>query len=58
MKYEWLTVEEVADMLRLNTVTIYRWLRTNKLRGIKLGKEWRIKDSDLQEFLESHYNDA
>ena len=50
-------VEEVADMLRLNTVTIYRWLRTSKLRGIKLGKEWRIKQSDLEEFLESHYND-
>lgn len=58
MKYEWLTVEEVAEMLRLNTVTIYRWLRNNQLRGIKLGKEWRIKDSDLQAFLEAHYNDA
>lgn len=58
MKYEWLTVEEVAEMLRLNTVTIYRWLRNNKLRGIKLGKEWRIKESDLEAFLESHYNDA
>ncbi len=58
MKYEWLTVEEVAAMLRLNVVTIYRWLRNNELRGIKLGKEWRIKESDLEAFLESHYNDA
>ncbi|MCR1899548.1 helix-turn-helix domain-containing protein [Irregularibacter muris] len=58
MEYEWLMVEEVADMLRLNTVTIYRWLRTNKLRGIKLGKEWRIRQSDLEEFLQSHYNDV
>lgn len=58
MKYEWLTVEEVAAMLRLNVVTIYRWLRNNELRGIKLGKEWRIRESDLEAFIESHYNDA
>lgn len=43
MKNELLTVEEVAAFLRTTPNTIYRWLRSGKLPGVKLGKEWRIQ---------------
>lgn len=53
MNNELLTVEEVAEFLRTTPTTIYRWLRTGKLPGVKLGKEWRIRkevlDSKLAE---------
>ncbi|MHB8131633.1 MAG: helix-turn-helix domain-containing protein, partial [Mobilitalea sp.] len=47
MKNELLTVEEVAEFLRTTPTTIYRWLRSGKLPGVKLGKEWRIRKEVL-----------
>ncbi|MDQ7097103.1 MEDS domain-containing protein [Desulfosporosinus sp. PR] len=44
---ELLTVEEVAVFLRTTPNTIYRWLRSGKLPGVKLGKEWRIRKEVL-----------
>ncbi len=48
MENELLTVEEVADYLRTTTNTIYRWLRSGKLPGVKFGKEWRIRREVLE----------
>ena len=44
------TVREVAHILKLDEVTIERWLRQGKLPGKKLGKQLRIRKDDLDEF--------
>lgn len=44
---ELLTVEEVALKARTTTTTVYRWLKTGRLKGMKIGKEWRIPASEL-----------
>jgi len=46
-----LTVDEVAEFLRVAPNTVYRWCRNGKLTGIKIGKEWRITQTDLDYFL-------
>jgi excisionase family DNA binding protein len=46
-----LKVEEVKELISFSSLTIRRWLREGKLKGIKVGKEWRIPRGDLQEFL-------
>jgi hypothetical protein len=28
--------------------------RGGKLRGVKLGKHWRVREADLQAFIEAH----
>ena len=46
--------EEVAAKLRVNPETVYRWLRTGRLYGVRLGggrKLWRIPSEALDEFL-------
>lgn len=48
---ELLTVDEVANYLRVAPNTVYRWCRDGKLTGIKLGKEWRITPRDLEAFV-------
>jgi excisionase family DNA binding protein len=48
---ELLTVEEVAAYLRVAPNTVYRWCRSGKLGGTKIGKEWRISQSALSAFL-------
>ena len=42
-----LTPEEVGELLRMNKVSIYRWLNEGYLPGHKIGNTWRILRDDL-----------
>lgn len=46
------TTEQVANILQVHPFTILKFIKEGKLRGIKLGRVYRIKESDVQEFLE------
>ncbi len=46
------TADEVARELDLRATTIYQWCREGRLPAIKLGKEWRIRRSALDAFLD------
>jgi len=46
-----LTVEEVAENLRVTAYTVREHLKSGRLRGMKIGKLWRIKESDLEAFI-------
>ena len=48
------TVKEVAALLRVNEVTVRRWIKDGELRAIEIGKGWRIGPDDLDAFLECH----
>ena len=47
------TVEEVGAQLQVSDQTVRRWVKSGKLAAYKPGKEWRIRPSDLEDFLES-----
>jgi excisionase family DNA binding protein len=47
------TAREVAERLGLSTWTVMEWLKAGRLKGVKIGKAWRVKESDLEAFLES-----
>ena len=47
------SIEEISEMLRVAYLTVYRWIRANKLKAVKAGKQYRIKKHDLDEFLNS-----
>lgn len=51
-----LTPNDVARRLQVKERTVTQWLRKNHLRGYKIGKEWRVSESDLQGFLEAGAN--
>lgn len=46
------TVAEAAEHLRYKVRTIRRYVQAGTIKGIKIGNEWRILDSDLQAFLD------
>ena len=55
MGYEVLmTIEEVADYLRVKKRTIYEWLKTGKIPAIKTVGQWRFKKERIDAWLESH----
>ena len=51
-----LTPAQIAEALQLNESTITRWLRKGRLRGFKVGKDWRVSTADLNAFLEEKAN--
>lgn len=46
------TTEQVANILQVHPFTILKFIKNGKLKGIKLGRVYRIKESDVSEFLE------
>ena len=50
---KYLNCREVADRYDVKVITVWDWIRKKKLPAIKIGKEYRIKDSDLQQFEEN-----
>jgi excisionase family DNA binding protein len=45
------TPEEVAGALRVTAPTVYEWLRSGQLEGVKAGKFWRVSQPALEAFL-------
>ena len=48
------TPEEVAQMLKVSTMTIYRHIKNGSLRASKLGQQYRISDEQLKEYFNAH----
>jgi len=51
MKERLLTPVEAAERLSVSRKSILDWLRSGKLKGVKVGKLWRIREADLEAFL-------
>jgi excisionase family DNA binding protein len=51
-----LTTTDVASYLQVDPNTVYRWCRDGKIGAVKIGREWRIDQRDLSEFLLSNRN--
>lgn len=49
---ELLTPQQVAAMLQVSVGTVLRLLRSSRLRGVKLGRHWRVRPADLDAYLE------
>lgn len=49
------TIEEIAQILRVSGRSVTRYIESGKLKASKIGV-WRIKESDLKEFLEKTSN--
>lgn len=49
---QYYSIEEVAKMLKVAYLSVYRWVRAGKLVAYKAGKQYRIKKEDLDKFIE------
>ena len=41
----------VAKMLEVSRLTVYRWIKSGKLKAVKVGGSVRIREEDLREFI-------
>lgn len=49
---QYYTIKEVAEILKVAYLTVYRWVKDGKIEAYKLGKEYRIKKTDIEKFVE------
>ena len=50
------TAGEVAELLRLNHQVVQRKLQAGDIPGYRIGREWRVEQSQLRDWLEKHSN--
>lgn len=58
MNDQMLTPAQVAERLQVTERTVYRWLDAGELKGVKLGRLWRIKEEALDSFLKIRENNT
>lgn len=46
-----LTVGEVATLMRVSNMTVYRLIKAGQLGAIRVGKNYRIRRSDVDRYL-------
>lgn len=51
MSQKFYNAKELADILGVNIMTIYRYIKAGKLRAYKIGKEFRIGKKEFNNFL-------
>ncbi len=47
-----LTVAEVALVMRVSRMTVYRLIRRGQLKAIRVGRNYRVRENDLNSYLE------
>jgi excisionase family DNA binding protein len=45
------TVAEVATAMRVSNMTVYRLIRSGELPALRVGKNYRLRESDVERFL-------
>lgn len=49
---EIMTVSQVAEYFQISEMTTYKLVQENTIPGFKIGRHWRVKRDDLDEFIE------
>jgi excisionase family DNA binding protein len=53
-----LTVAEVAEQLRVSSMTVYRLIRSGDLAALRIGRSYRLRPADVDQFLARRYTEA
>ena len=54
MEEKYYTPQEIANVLKVAYMTVYRWIRAGKLEAYQVQKQYRIKEADFQKFMEAN----
>ena len=48
---ELLTMQQAIELLKTTRATFYRWLRSGRIQGMKVGRQWRFERGEIRRFL-------
>ena len=55
---QFLTIAEVAKVMRVSKMTVYRLVHSGELPAVRVGKSFRVTEKAVQDYLENAYYDA
>jgi excisionase family DNA binding protein len=47
-----LTVQEVAELMRVSTMTVYRLIKAGDLRAARVGRSYRLQAAEVETYLQ------
>ena len=57
-KARFLTVQEVAKLMRVSSMTVYRLIKAGDLPAVRVGRSFRVPRHAVEEYLRSAYFDV
>lgn len=55
---QFLTVGEVARVLRVSNMTVYRLINSGQLPAVRVGKSYRLREEDVDRYLGDRFTEA
>lgn len=55
---QFLTVAEVASLMRVSKMTVYRLVHSGELPALRVGKSFRVPEKAVHDYLENAYFDV
>ena len=49
------TVNEVAELMRVSRMTVYRLIKQGELHATRVGSRYRVAEDDVDRFLQARY---
>lgn len=53
-----MTASEVAAVLRVSSMTVYRLINAGQLPAVRIGKSFRVRQDELDRYLEDRHTKA
>jgi excisionase family DNA binding protein len=53
-----LTVAEVAEMMRVSKMTVYRLVHSGEMPAVRFGRSYRVPESAVEKYLHGAIGDA
>jgi excisionase family DNA binding protein len=55
---KFLTIAEVASMMRVSKMTVYRLVHNGELPAVRVGRSFRVTEEDVNEYLRKSFFNA
>ena len=52
------TVSEVAQLMRVSKMTVYRLIKQGDVPAVRIGRGYRMREEDVHRYLDSRYTEA
>jgi len=53
MEDRWLSVDDIAAYIGIKRDTVYRWISERNMPGHKIGRLWKFRKEDVDEWMRS-----
>ena len=53
-----MTVAEVAQLLRVSKMTVYRMIKQGDMPAVQVGRGYRLREDDVDRYLQKRYTEA